>query len=176
MDSITISLLCIAIITVLFFTQYDIKKLNFEPKDASIILLVLAFVAYVNKYEKLFLLFLGIFILIYFIPLEKLKSFIQPITAQISFFKKEGFSNKDDNEENTKTKKKNKSKKKVEPKIIDEPEDDDLDNDEITIDDQISVLEDIDEDSNVEAKIEKFKNEEQLVDKYLNDLNKEYNT
>ena len=175
MDSITISLLCIAIITIIFFSQYDIHNLNLEPKDASIILLVLAFIAYINKYEKLFLLFLGIFILIYFIPNEKINSFIKPIFDKFTNYK-ESFTS------TTSTKKpKEKTKnKKLKAKIIEDTDNDDeaidnIENNEITIDDQISILDDIETD-NITEKIEKINNKDELDNIYLNELNKEYNT
>lgn len=74
MESIIISLVCIGVIGFIIFTQCNIKKLEFKSKDLSLIILVFSFILYINGFEKLFLLFLLGFIIIYFVPIKNLKN------------------------------------------------------------------------------------------------------
>lgn len=79
MNSILISVLCILVGIFIFYTQSDFSSLNLPNKDASLILLVFAIFAYVNKHEILFLMLLVSFIIIYFVDSQKIKDFINPI-------------------------------------------------------------------------------------------------
>ena len=73
-SNMVITLLCVGIITLLFFTSFNFKNLNFSPKDLALLLLLFAFLFYVNGYDKMFILSSCLFLVFYFVPHEKLKS------------------------------------------------------------------------------------------------------
>ena len=114
MESIIISLVCIGVIGFIIFTQCNIKKLEFKSKDLSLIILVFSFILYINGYEKLFLIFLLGFIIIYFVPIKNLQNLYLKIS------KKEV----DEEKKIKKDKKKKKDEKKEE---IEKKEEDDED-------------------------------------------------
>jgi len=59
---------CIGIIFFIFMTQCKLSKIQLKMKDASLILIFFALLAYINGYEILFVLLLLSFTLIYFTP------------------------------------------------------------------------------------------------------------
>lgn len=65
---VMVSIFCVGIILFILFTQCEISSIKLKPKDASLILIFLALVAYINQYHILFLVLLGTFIFIYFSP------------------------------------------------------------------------------------------------------------
>ncbi len=64
MYNIIISIFCIGIIFFIFMTRCKVSKIQLKMKDASLILIFFALLAYINGHEYLF-----IFILLAFIPL-----------------------------------------------------------------------------------------------------------
>jgi len=67
-SSVIISIVCVGIILFILFTQCEISNIRLKPKDASLLLIFIALLAYINGYEKIFLLLLFIFVVIYFTP------------------------------------------------------------------------------------------------------------
>lgn len=67
---ILISIFCIGIIFFILITQCEVSNIRLKPKDASLVLIFLALLAYINNYNWLFILLLGAFIFIYFAPNE----------------------------------------------------------------------------------------------------------
>jgi len=80
---ILISVFCIGIILFILFTQCEISNVKLKPKDASLVLIILALLAYINGYHLLFLLLLGVFIFIYFSPNDSINNLF------LKFFNKE---------------------------------------------------------------------------------------
>jgi len=81
MSPIVISLICIGIILFILVTQCEISNIKLQAKDASLVLIILALLAYINGYNVLFMIILGIFVLVYFAPpkyINKFMSFIRP--------------------------------------------------------------------------------------------------
>jgi hypothetical protein len=110
-SNMVITLLCVGIITLLFFTSFNFKNLNFSPKDLALLLLLFAFLFYVNGYDKMFILSSCLFIVFYFVPQEKLESlysqYLQNHIEKISkprggkkSKEKESFNNKNANSQN----------------------------------------------------------------------------
>ena len=54
-SSVIVSVFCIGIIVFILFTQMEISTIKLKMKDASLILIFLALLVYINGYEKLFL-------------------------------------------------------------------------------------------------------------------------
>lgn len=69
-----INIVGIIVVIIIFFTQSEKSSIKLKAKDASLILVLLAFMAYINGYEKLFILFLVSFLIIYFLPMEKISN------------------------------------------------------------------------------------------------------
>ena len=67
-SSVIISIVCVGIILFILFTQCEVSNIRLKPKDASLLLIFIALLAYINGYEKIFLLLLFIFVVIYFTP------------------------------------------------------------------------------------------------------------
>ena len=79
MNSILISVLCVMVAFFIFYTQSDFSSFSLPNKDASLILLVFAVFAYVNKHEILFIILLILFVIIYFVDNQKIKKIINPL-------------------------------------------------------------------------------------------------
>jgi len=75
---ILISIFCIGIILFILFTQCEVSNIKLKPKDASLILIILALLAYINNYQMLFLLLLGMFLFVYFAPNEMINKLFSP--------------------------------------------------------------------------------------------------
>jgi len=68
MYNIIISMFCIGIIFFIFMTRCKISKIQLKMKDASLILIFFALLAYINGHEYLFVFILLAFSIIYFTP------------------------------------------------------------------------------------------------------------
>lgn len=77
--NVIVSLFCVGIILFILFTQCEVSNIRLKMKDASLILIFFALLAYINGYEKLFILLLVIFVLIYFTPQKYINKFFSPI-------------------------------------------------------------------------------------------------
>lgn len=88
-NSVIVSLFCVGIILFILFTQCEVSNIKLKMKDASLILIFFALLAYINGYEKLFILLLIAFVLIYFTPQKYFDKFFSPIIKKKSILKKE---------------------------------------------------------------------------------------
>lgn len=77
-----ISIFCIGIILFILFTQCEVSNIKLKPKDASLILIFLALLAYINNNTKLFLFLLGSFLFIYFTPNNFVLNFLSKIIPE----------------------------------------------------------------------------------------------
>lgn len=68
MYNIIISMFCIGIIFFIFMTRCKVSKIQLKMKDASLILIFFALLAYINGHEYLFVFILLAFSIIYFTP------------------------------------------------------------------------------------------------------------
>jgi len=68
MYNIIISMFCIGIIFFIFMTRCKVSKIQLKMKDASLILIFFALLAYINGHEYLFVFILLSFSIIYFTP------------------------------------------------------------------------------------------------------------
>ncbi len=68
MYNIIISMFCIGIIFFIFMTRCKVSKIYLKMKDASLILIFFALLAYINGHEYLFVFILLAFSIIYFTP------------------------------------------------------------------------------------------------------------
>ncbi len=68
MYNIIISMFCIGIIFFIFMTRCKVSKIQLKMKDASLILIFFALLAYINGHEYLFIFILLAFSIIYFTP------------------------------------------------------------------------------------------------------------
>jgi hypothetical protein len=165
-STVIISILCIGIITVIFFTNFNLREIKFSKKDFALLILLLAFLFYINGYEKIFLLCGLLFIFFYFVPSEKLNSFytknITPKLKNFPFLSKLGtIENFDKNQDKKHDVKQNKKINNDLDNDDDDDDDDDSDSsngvDEITIDDPVTntTIPEESNDNNIDMKIEK---------------------
>ena len=77
--NIIVTVLCIGIIIFILTTQCSVSNIKLNVKDAAIILIFLALLAYINGYNILFMVLLGAFIIIYFTPQKYFDSLLSPI-------------------------------------------------------------------------------------------------
>jgi hypothetical protein len=68
MYNIIISMFCIGIIFFIFMTRCKVSRIQLRMKDASLILIFFALLAYINGHEYLFVFILLAFSIIYFTP------------------------------------------------------------------------------------------------------------
>ena len=87
-SSVIVSVFCIGIIIFILFTQMEISTIKLKLKDASLILIFLALLVYINGYEKLFLFLLLIFVIFYFTPSEYVNRIMSYFTQKKSILKK----------------------------------------------------------------------------------------
>lgn len=87
-SSVIVSVFCIGIIVFILFTQMEISSIKLKLKDASLILIFLALLVYINGYEKLFLFLLVVFVIFYFTPSEYSNRFMSYFTPKKSILKK----------------------------------------------------------------------------------------
>jgi ABC-type multidrug transport system fused ATPase/permease subunit len=87
-SSVIVSIFCIGIIIFILFTQMEISTIKLKLKDASLMLIFLALLVYINGYEKLFLVLLLVFVIFYFTPSEYVKRIMSYFTQKKSILKK----------------------------------------------------------------------------------------
>jgi len=87
-SSVIVSVFCIGIIIFILFTQMEISTIKLKMKDASLILIFLALLVYINGYEKLFLVLLLVFVIFYFTPSEYVNRVMSYFTQKKSILKK----------------------------------------------------------------------------------------
>jgi len=87
-SSVIVSVFCIGIIIFILFTQMEISTIKLKLKDASLILIFLALLVYINGYEKLFLVLLLVFVIFYFTPSEYVNRIMSYFTQKKSILKK----------------------------------------------------------------------------------------
>ena len=87
-SSVIVSVFCIGIIIFILFTQMEISTIKLKLKDASLILIFLALLVYINGYEKLFLVLLLLFVIFYFTPSEYTNKIVSYFTPKKSILKK----------------------------------------------------------------------------------------
>jgi len=71
-----ISIFCIGIIFFIFMTRCKVSKIQLKMKDASLILIFFALLAYINGHEYLFILLLLSFSIIYFTPQHYFENYL----------------------------------------------------------------------------------------------------
>ena len=76
MYNIIISMFCIGIIFFIFMTRCKVSKIQLKMKDASLILIFFALLAYINGHEYLFVFILLAFSIIYFTPQHYFDSYL----------------------------------------------------------------------------------------------------
>lgn len=87
-SSVIVSVFCIGIIVFILFTQMEISTIKLKMKDASLILIFLALLVYINGYEKLFLVLLLVFVIFYFTPSDYFNKIMSYFTHKKSILKK----------------------------------------------------------------------------------------
>jgi len=87
-SSVIVSIFCIGIIIFILFTQMEISTIKLKLKDASLMLIFLALLVYINGYEKLFLVLLLVFVIFYFTPSEYINRLTSYFTQKKSILKK----------------------------------------------------------------------------------------
>jgi hypothetical protein len=87
-SSVIVSVFCIGIIVFILFTQMEISTIKLKMKDASLILIFLALLVYINGYEKLFLVLLLVFVIFYFTPSDYFNNIMSYFTQKKSILKK----------------------------------------------------------------------------------------
>ena len=87
-SSVIVSIFCIGIIIFILFTQMEISTIKLKLKDASLMLIFLALLVYINGYEKLFLVLLLVFVIFYFTPSEYTNRIMSYFTQKKSILKK----------------------------------------------------------------------------------------
>lgn len=87
-SSVIVSVFCIGIIIFILFTQMEISTIKLKLKDASLILIFIALLVYINGYEKLFLVLLLVFVIFYFTPSEYMNRIMSYFTQKKSILKK----------------------------------------------------------------------------------------
>lgn len=87
-SSVIVSIFCIGIIIFILFTQMEISTIKLKLKDASLILIFLALLLYINGYEKMFLVLLLIFVIFYFTPSHYVNRIMSNFTQKKSILKK----------------------------------------------------------------------------------------
>ena len=76
MYNIIISMFCIGIIFFIFMTRCKVSKIQLKMKDASLILIFFALLAYINGHEYIFVFILLAFSIIYFTPQHYFDSYL----------------------------------------------------------------------------------------------------
>lgn len=87
-SSVIVSIFCIGIIIFILFTQMEISTIKLKLKDASLILIFIALLVYINGYEKLFLVLLFVFVIFYFTPSEYTNKIMSYFIQKKSILKK----------------------------------------------------------------------------------------
>ena len=140
-SSVIVSVFCIGIIIFILFTQMEISTIKLKLKDASLILIFIALLVYINGYEKLFLVLLLIFVIFYFTPSEYMNRIISYFTQKKSILKKvrvvEEQEQEPDEEYEQEEQEKEEDQEQEQDEIDDNYDTESQANTEITIDDDI---------------------------------------
>jgi hypothetical protein len=140
-----ISIFCIGIIFFIFMTRCKVSKIQLKMKDASLILIFFALLAYINGHEYLFIILLFSFSIIYFTPQHYFESYLSKFLG--------------------------KKDKKIEKEILkDTPQEPTIDTIEtdIEIDDNITIDEQDDEDEQDEQIVQDNRNDQDVEDQNNN--------
>ena len=142
-SSVIVSVFCIGIIIFILFTQMEISTIKLKLKDASLILIFIALLVYINGYEKLFLVLLLVFVIFYFTPSEYMNRLMSYFTQKKSILKKVRVVEEQEQEPNEEYEQEEQEQDQEQEQEQDQDEiDDNYDtesqaNTEITIDDDI---------------------------------------
>ena len=140
-SSVIVSVFCIGIIIFILFTQMEISTIKLKLKDASLILIFIALLVYINGYEKLFLVLLLVFVIFYFTPSEYMNRIMSYFTQKKSILKKvrvvEEQEQEPDEEYEQEEQEKEEDQEQEQDEIDDNYDTESQANTEITIDDDI---------------------------------------
>ena len=141
-SSVIVSVFCIGIIVFILFTQMEISSIKLKLKDASLILIFLALLVYINGYEKLFLFLLVIFVIFYFTPSKYSNKFMSYFTPKKSILKKARVFEEQEQEQELEQEQEQEQEQELDEYSQQEEQEDNNDtesqtNTEITIDDDI---------------------------------------
>ena len=135
MYNIIISMFCIGIIFFIFMTRCKVSKIQLKMKDASLILIFFALLAYINGHEYLFVFILLAFSIIYFTPQHYFEHYLSNFLGK-------------------------KEKKISHQEPLQEPTIETVDTD-IEIDDNITIDEQEDEDEDVDVDVDQNQDQNQ---------------
>ena len=136
-SSVIVSIFCIGIIIFILFTQMEISTIKLKLKDASLILIFIALLVYINGYEKLFLVLLFVFVIFYFTPSEYTNKIVSYFTQKKSILKKVRVVEDKDQEPEQEPDEEYEQEEQEEYQDNDEIDNESQANTEITIDDDI---------------------------------------
>ena len=136
-SSVIVSVFCIGIIIFILFTQMEISTIKLKLKDASLILIFIALLVYINGYEKLFLVLLFVFVIFYFTPSEYTNKIVSYFTQKKSILKKVRVVEDKDQEPEQEPDEEYEQEEQEEYQDNDEIDNESQANTEITIDDDI---------------------------------------
>ena len=136
-SSVIVSVFCIGIIIFILFTQMEISTIKLKLKDASLILIFIALLVYINGYEKLFLVLLFVFVIFYFTPREYTNKIVSYFTQKKSILKKVRVVEDKDQEPEQEPDEEYEQEEQEEYQDNDEIDNESQANTEITIDDDI---------------------------------------
>jgi hypothetical protein len=136
-SSVIVSVFCIGIIIFILFTQMEISTIKLKLKDASLILIFLALLVYINCYEKLFLVLLLVFVIFYFTPSEYTNRIMSYFTQKKSILKKVRVVEEQEQEQEKEPEPEEEYDQEEQEEIDDNYDNESQANTEITIDDDI---------------------------------------
>lgn len=136
-SSVIVSVFCIGIIIFILFTQMEISTIKLKLKDASLILIFLALLVYINGYEKLFLVLLLVFVIFYFTPSEYTNRIMSYFTQKKSILKKVRVVEEQEQEQEPEEEPEEEYEQEEQEEIDDNYDNESQANTEITIDDDI---------------------------------------
>lgn len=136
-SSVIVSVFCIGIIIFILFTQMEISTIKLKLKDASLILIFIALLVYINGYEKLFLVLLLVFVIFYFTPSEYTNRIMSYFTQKKSILKKVRVVEEQEPEQDPEEEYEQEEQEEDQEEIDDNYDTESQANTEITIDDDI---------------------------------------
>lgn len=136
-SSVIVSIFCIGIIIFILFTQMEISTIKLKLKDASLILIFIALLVYINGYEKLFLILLLVFVIFYFTPSEYTNKIMSYFTQKKSILKKVRVVEEQEPEQEPDEEYEQEEQEEYQEEIDDNYDTESQANTEITIDDDI---------------------------------------
>jgi len=81
-SNIIVSIFCICIVIFILSTQCSFSNIKLNVKDAAIILIFLALLAYINGYNIAFMILLATFVVLYFTPQKYFDKLLSPIIGK----------------------------------------------------------------------------------------------